>query len=430
MMENFFKLKAAGSNVRTEVLAGMTTFLTMAYIIVVNPAILSAAGVPFDQVFIATIVSAVVGTLIMALWANYPIAIAPGMGMNAYFVSVVMTQGVTYQVVFGAVLLSGIIFILLTFTSLRELLIKSIPAPLKYGITAGIGLFIAFLGLKMSNIVVPNEDTYIAFGDVRDPGTALAIAGLFITLIFIVRNVKGALFIGMFITAALGYFMGMLEIDGVVSAPPAPVIFDLDIGGVFTHSLYTVVFAFLLVTIFDTTGTMIGVAEQANLMKDGTLPRAKAALTADAVASTVGASLGSTPSSAYVESSSGVAVGGRTGLTTLVVAGLFLTALFFSPIVAAISSLSAITAPALIIVGSYMMAGLAKIKWSEFDEAFPTFAVVLTMPLTSSIATGIAVGFILYPVLKLAGGKGKLVHPILYVFGVIFILQMIFFPGH
>lgn len=430
MMENFFKLKAAGSNVRTEVLAGMTTFLTMAYIIVVNPAILSAAGVPFDQVFIATIVSAVVGTLIMALWANYPIAIAPGMGMNAYFVSVVMTQGVTYQVVFGAVLLSGIIFILLTFTSLRELLIKSIPAPLKYGITAGIGLFIAFLGLKMSNIVVPNEDTYIAFGDVRDPGTALAIAGLFITLIFIVRNVKGALFIGMFITAALGYFMGMLEIDGVVSAPPAPVIFDLDIAGVFTHSLYTVVFAFLLVTIFDTTGTMIGVAEQANLMKDGTLPRAKAALTADAVASTVGASLGSTPSSAYVESSSGVAVGGRTGLTTLVVAGLFLTALFFSPIVAAISSLSAITAPALIIVGSYMMAGLAKIKWSEFDEAFPTFAVVLTMPLTSSIATGIAVGFILYPVLKLAGGKGKLVHPILYVFGVIFILQMIFFPGH
>lgn len=430
MMENFFKLKAAGSNVRTEVLAGMTTFLTMAYIIVVNPAILSAAGVPFDQVFIATIVSAVVGTLIMALWANYPIAIAPGMGMNAYFVSVVMTQGVTYQVVFGAVLLSGIIFILLTFTSLRELLIKSIPAPLKYGITAGIGLFIAFLGLKMSNIVVPNEDTYIAFGDVRDPGTALAIAGLFITLIFIVRNVKGALFIGMFITAALGYFMGMLEIDGVVSAPPTPVIFDLDIAGVFTHSLYTVVFAFLLVTIFDTTGTMIGVAEQADLMKDGTLPRAKAALTADAVASTVGASLGSTPSSAYVESSSGVAVGGRTGLTTLVVAGLFLTALFFSPIVAAISSLSAITAPALIIVGSYMMAGLAKIKWSEFDEAFPTFAVVLTMPLTSSIATGIAVGFILYPVLKLAGGKGKLVHPILYVFGVIFILQMIFFPGH
>ena len=429
-MENFFKLKDAGTDVRTEILAGMTTFLTMAYIVVVNPAILSAAGVPFNQVFIATVVSAVVGTLIMALWANYPIAIAPGMGMNAYFVSVVATQGVTYQVVFGAVLFAGIIFLLLTFTKFRELLIKSIPAPLKFGITAGIGLFIAFLGLQMSGIVVANPDTYVAFGDVRNPETLLAIVGLFITLILVVRNVKGALFIGMFITAVIGFFMGMLQLDGFVSAPPAPVFFDLDVAGVFSHSLYTVVFAFLLVTIFDTTGTMIGVAEQANLMKDGTLPRAKAALTADAVATTVGASLGSTPSSAYVESTSGVAVGGRTGLTTVVVAILFLITLFFSPIVAAISSLSAITAPALIIVGSYMMAGLAHIEWKEFDEAFPTFAVVLTMPLTSSIATGIAVGFILYPILKLASGKGKEVHPILYVFGIIFVLQMIFFPGH
>lgn len=428
-MENFFKVKEAGSDVRTELLAGMTTFLTMAYIIIVNPTILSAAGVPFNQVFIATIASAVIGTLIMALWANYPIAIAPGMGMNAYFVSVVMTEGVTYQVVFGAVLLSALLFLLLTFTKLREVLIKSIPAPLKFGITAGIGLFIAFLGLKMAGIVVPNEETYVAFGDVRDPGTALAIVGLIVTLILVVRNVKGALFIGMFVTGVIGYFLGMLDVTGVVSAPPTPVLFDLDLGGVFTHSLYTVVFAFLLVTIFDTTGTMIGVAEQAGLMKDGTLPRAKAALTADAVASTVGASLGSTPSSAYVESSSGVAVGGRTGLTTLVVGALFLVALFFSPIVETISSLSAITAPALIIVGSYMMAGLSHIRWGEFDEAFPTFAVVVTMPLTSSIATGISVGFILYPLLKLVSGKGKEVHPILYVFGIIFILQMIFFPG-
>lgn len=429
-MENFFKLKESGTDVGTETLAGLTTFLTMAYIVVVNPAILSAAGVPFNQVFIATVVSAVVGTLIMAFWANYPIAIAPGMGMNAYFVSVVATQGITYQAVFGAVLLAGILFLLLTFTSLRELLIRSIPAPLKFGITAGIGLFIAFLGLKMSGLVVPNEDTYVAFGDVRDPETLLAVAGLFITLILVARNVKGALFIGMFITAIAGYFMGMLEIEGIMSVPPAPVFFDLDLGGVFTHSLYTVVFAFLLVTIFDTTGTMIGVAEQANLMKDGTLPHAKAALTADAVATTVGASLGSTPSSAYVESTSGVAVGGRTGLTSLVVALLFLVTLFFSPIVASIANLSAVTAPALIIVGSYMMTGLAYIDWKEFDEAFPTFAVVLTMPLTSSIATGIAVGFILYPLLKVVSGKSKEVHPILYVFGVIFVLQMIFFPGH
>lgn len=429
-MENFFKLKDAGTNVGTEALAGMTTFLTMAYIVVVNPAILSSAGVPFNQVFIATVVSAVVGTLIMALWANYPIAIAPGMGMNAYFVSVVATQGISYQAVFGAVLFAGVIFLLLTFTSFRELLIKSIPAPLKFGITAGIGLFIAFLGLRMSGIVVANEETFVAFGDIRDPETLLAVAGLFITLILAARKVKGALFIGMFITAIVGYFMGMLHIEGIVSAPPAPVFFDLDLGGVFTHSLYTVVFAFLLVTIFDTTGTMIGVAEQANLMKDGTLPNAKAALTADAVATTVGATLGSTPSSAYVESTSGVAVGGRTGLTSLVVAGLFLVTLFFSPIVASIANLSAVTAPALIIVGSYMMTGLAYIKWNQFDESFPTFAVVLMMPLTSSIATGIAVGFILYPLLKVVSGKSKEVHPILYVFGVIFVLQMIFFPGH
>ena len=428
-MKEFFKLEALGTNVRTEILAGLTTFLTMAYIVVVNPAVLSAAGVPFDQVFIATVASAVVGTLIMALAANYPIAIAPGMGMNAYFVSVVATEGVSYQAVFGAVLLAGIIFLLLTFTSFRELIIKAIPAPLKFGITAGIGLFIAFLGLQQSGLVIANEETLVSFGDVRDPGTALAIAGLFITLILIARKVKGALFIGMFITAVLGYFLGMLELDGFVSTPPAPVFFDLDLGGVFSNALYTVVIAFLLVTIFDTTGTMIGVAEQANLMKDGTLPRARAALTADAIATTVGASLGSTPSSAYVESTSGVSVGGRSGLTSVVVAFLFIVTLFFSPIIASISSLAAITSPALIIVGSYMMSGLAYIEWGKFDEAFPAFAVILMMPLTSSIATGISVGFILYPLLKVVTGNGKLVHPIIYVFGVIFILQMVFFPG-
>ncbi|HEY4600480.1 MAG TPA: NCS2 family permease [Cerasibacillus sp.] len=429
-MDNFFKLTESNTDVRTEVLAGLTTFLTMAYIVVVNPAILSAAGVPFDQVFIATIASAVVGTLIMAFGANYPIAIAPGMGMNAYFVSVVATQGVSYQTVFGTVFLAGIIFLLLTFTKFRELLIESIPAPLKFGITAGIGLFIAFLGLKMSGIVVANPDTYVAFGDMTDKQTVLALIGLSITLILVARNIKGALFIGMFMTALIGYFMGMLKVDGIASTPPSPVFFDLDIAGVFSHSLYAVVFAFLLVTIFDTTGTMIGVAEQANLMKNGQLPKAKAALAADAVATTVGATLGSSPSSAYVESSSGVAVGGRTGLTSLVVAILFLVTLFFSPIISAISSLPAITAPALIIVGSYMMSGLVHINWKEFTDAFPTFAIILMMPLTSSIATGIAVGFITYPLLKLIAGKGKEVHPILYIFGVIFVLQMVFFPGH
>lgn len=429
-MERLFKLHELGTNVRTEILAGSTTFLTMMYIIIVNPAILSSAGVPFNQVFIATIASAVIGTLIMALFANYPIAIAPGMGMNAYFASVVATQGVSYQIVFGAVLLAGILFLLLTFTKFRELLIESIPASLKYGITSGIGLFIAFIGLRMSGIVVANPETFVSFGDLHKPVTILSIGGLFITFILIARKVKGALFIGMMITAVIGYFMGMLQIKGVVSAPPEIVFFDLDIQGVFSNSLYTVVFAFLLVTIFDTTGTMIGVAEQANLMKEGKLPRAKSALIADAMATTVGATLGTSPSSAYIESSSGVAAGGRSGLTSLVVAVLFLAALFFSPLVSAISSLSAITAPALIIVGCYMMEGLGKINWHDFDEAFPAFAVILTMPLTSSIATGIAIGFITYPIIKLVSGKGKEVRPIIYVFGAIFVIQMVFFPGH
>ncbi|CAD2074683.1 NCS2 family permease [Phocicoccus pinnipedialis] len=429
-MKTFFQLAERGTDVKTEVLAGMTTFLTMAYIVVVNPAILSAAGVPFNQVFIATIISAVVGTLIMALWANYPIAIAPGMGMNAYFVTVVLNQGVSYQAVFATVFFAGIIFIILTFTSLREALIAAIPNTLKVGITSGIGLFIAFLGLRMSGIIVQNSETFVSFGDITNKVTLLSIFGLVITLILVARGVKGGLFYGMLFTGIIGYLTHMMKLDGIVSLPPTPVFFDLDLGGVFTESLYTVVFAFLLVTIFDTTGTLIGVAEQAGLMKNGKLEKAKAALTADAVATTVGATFGTTPSSAYIESTSGVQVGGRTGLTTLVVSLLFILALFFSPIIETISALPAITAPALIIVGSYMMSGLETVRWKQFDEAFPAFIVILTMPLTSSIATGIALGFITYPLIKLFSGKGKEVHPLVYVFGVIFVLQMIYFPGH
>lgn len=426
-MERFFKFHERGTNVKTEILAGLTTFLTMAYIVVVNPAILSAVGVPFDQVFIATIISAALGTLIMALFANYPIAVAPGMGLNAYFITVVTTQGVTYQAVFGAVFIAGLLFLILTFTKFRELLIETIPAPLKYGITAGIGLFIAFLGLKMAGLVVPNSDTLIALGDFTERNTLLSIIGLFIILILTARKMNGALFIGMVITAIIGYFMGMLQIDGITATPPKMVLFDLDVQGVFTHGLYGTIFAFLLVTIFDTTGTIIGVAEQANLTKNGKISKGKQAYSASAIATVAGATLGSTPSTAYIESSSGVAGGGRTGLTSLVVAILFLATLFFSPLISAISALSAITAPTLIIVGSYMMGGLKKINWNDFSDAFPAFFVLLTMPLTSSIATGIAVGFITYPILKLVSGKGHEIHPILYVFSIIFLIQLIFF---
>ncbi|MBM7662819.1 AGZA family xanthine/uracil permease-like MFS transporter [Bacillus mesophilus] len=429
-MEKLFNLTERGSSVKTEIVAGITTFLTMVYIIVVNPAILSSAGVPFDQVFMATIIAAVVGTLYMGIFAKYPIAIAPGMGMNAYFASVVATQGVSYQTVFGTVFLAGLLFIIMTFTSLRETLIQAIPNSLKYGITSGIGLFIAFIGLKMAGIVVPSESTMVTFGDLHQPVTLLSLFGLFLTLILLARKINSALFIGMLVTAVLGISTNLLNFDGVVSLPPAPVFLDLNVAGVFTEGLYTVVFAFLLVTIFDTTGTMIGVAEQAGLTKNGKFPRAKSALMADALATTVGSTFGTSPSSAYIESSSGVAAGGRTGLTSIIVAILFLVAMFFSPAISAISALPAITAPVLIIVGCFMMEGLSKIDWKTFDEAFPAFAIILTMPLTSSIATGIAIGIITYPLMKVVSGKWKEVHPILYVFGVIFLIQMIFFPAH
>lgn len=429
-LEKFFSLKENGTNVRTEIMAGVTTFFTMVYIIVVNPALLSSIGIPFEQVFMATVISAVLGTLIMGLIAKYPIAVAPGMGLNAYFASVVGAQGLSYQTVFGTVFIAGLLFILISVTSLRKMIIEAIPNSLKYGITSGIGLFIAFMGLKNAGIVVPNESTMVTLGDLHQPGTVLALVGLFVTLILMARNVKGAIFIGMIVTAIIGYFMGMLNFDGVVSTPPTPVFFDIDIAGVFSNSLYSVVFAFLLVTIFDTTGTLIGVTEQAGLTKDGTIPRAKKAFLGDAIATTVGSMFGTSPSTAYVESSTGVAAGGRTGLTATVVAILFALSIFFSPLISAISSVSAITAPVLIIVGCFMMEGLAKVNWKAFDDAFPAFAIILTMPLTSSISTGIAMGFITYPLMKLFSGNGRSVDPIIYIFGVVFLIQLIFFPTH
>jgi AGZA family xanthine/uracil permease-like MFS transporter len=433
LLDKFFSISQNGSTVKTEVLAGITTFFTMVYIVIVNPAILSASGIPFNQVFIATIISAVVGTLIMGLYAKYPIAVAPGMGINAYFTSVVATQGLSYQVVLGAVFIAGLLFMLLSFSNLREKIINSIPLSIKYGITSGIGLFIAFLGFKQAQIFVANESNLVGLGDLTAPVPLLTIAGLFITLILMVRKVPGALFIGMIITAIIGYFTGMLDLTAKQLLPSLPegiAFFDLDLGGVFTNSLYAVVFSFLLVTIFDTTGTMVAVSEQAGLLKDGKFPRAKQAFLGDSIATTVGAAFGTSPSTAYVESSTGVAAGGRTGLTAVVVAILFSLALFFSPFIGAISNLASITAPVLIIVGCFMMEGISKIRWSEFDEAFTAFVIILAMPLTSSISTGIAFGFIIYPILKLVGGKAKEVPPLVYIFGVLFLIQLVFLGGH
>jgi adenine/guanine/hypoxanthine permease len=430
-----FKLKENKTNVKTEMIAGITTFFTMVYIIVVNPVILADAGVPFEQVFSATIISAVVGTLWMALFANYPIAIAPGMGLNAYFAyTVVGTNNISYETAFAAVFIAGIIFVILSLTPFREKLIEAIPETLKHGITAGIGLFIAFIGLRLTGIITSHPSNLVGLGDLHSPSALLALTGLAITLILMVLKFNGALFTGMVITGFIAFLTGQLSFEqGFVSLPSLPdglIVANpfAALGEVVSHSLYAVVFSFILVTIFDTTGTMIGVAHQAGLMKGNTMPRAKQALLSDSIATAVGSMFGTSPTTAYIESSSGVAAGGRTGLTSLTVAVLFILAAFFSPLVGAVSGLSAITAPALIIVGSLMMGSIAHVRWDELDEAFPAFLIILSMPLTSSIATGIALGFISYPLLKVVKGKWREVHPLLYIFAVLFFYQLAFLP--
>ncbi|SFE79880.1 NCS2 family permease [Alteribacillus iranensis] len=436
MFQKWFRLQENNTNVKTEILAGFTTFLTMAYIIVVNPIILSDAGVPFDQVFIATIIATVVGTLWMALFANYPIAIAPGMGLNAYFAYSVVgaNDQIGYEIAFGAVFVSGIIFIILSLTPFREKLIEAIPSNLKHGITAGIGLFIAFIGLRMSGLIVSHPDNLVALGDLQSPPVVLTLIGLAITIIFMAMNINSALFLGMITTAVIAFFTGHLTFtEGLASAPPEIEWFVFGspleaFTNVFTYSLYAVVFSFLLVTIFDTTGTMIGVAEQAGFVKNNKMPRVRQALLSDAIAKTIGSIFGTSPTSAYVESSSGVAAGGRTGLTTVTVSILFTLTIFFGPAISAISGLPAITSPVLIIVGSFMLGSVAHVKWQEFDEAFPAFLIILSMPLTSSIATGIAFGFISYPIMKVVKGKAKTVHPLVYVFAVLFLIQLVFLP--
>ncbi|SIR38704.1 putative MFS transporter, AGZA family, xanthine/uracil permease [Peribacillus simplex] len=427
-----FKLKERNSNIKTEVLAGLTTFLTLAYIIVVNPMILSDAGVPFDQAFTATIIAIIIGTLSMALLANYPIVIAPAMGLNAYFAySVLGTHNISYTVAFSAVFVTGIIFILLSLTSFRSKLIEAIPNNLKHAISAGIGLFITFIGLRLSGVVTQHESNLVTLGSFRDPSVALTLIGLVITIVLIVRNVQGAIFIGMIVTAIIAFFTGQLEINGLVSTPTLPegiIVANpiTSISDVINYGLYGVVFSILLVMLFDTTGALLGIVRQAGLLKDNKLEKSGSAFFADSIGTTVGAMFGTSPTAASVESSAGVGAGGKTGLTALVVAILFLMTAFFSPLIGAVSNVAAITAPSLIIVGSMMIKSINEIDWTHFDESFPAFLVIVAMPLTSSIANGIALGFISYPILKMARGKFREVHPFVYMFAVLFLYQLIF----
>jgi len=430
-MDNWFKLKERGTTVSTEIIAGLTTFFTMVYIVIVNPGILSSTGMDFNGVFIATILASIVATLIMGLWSNYPIVLAPGMGLNAFFAySVVGGYGVTWQVALGAVFIAGILFIILSVTSFRYMLLDAIPASLKHAITAGIGLFITTVGLQNSGIIIASESNLITIGNLTEPMTYLTIIGLLITVVLMAYNVKGYLFIGMVVTAILAWILGLFQLPASIMAMPqglSTTAFQLDLAGVFSNGLYTIIFTFLLITLFDTTGTMLGVAEQAGLLnKDGKFPRSRGALLADAVGTTTGSLLGTSPTSAYIESSTGVAAGGRTGLTAITVSVLLALTLFFAPIVSVLSGISAITSPALIIVGYFMISVINKIDWKDLEVAFPAFLIIILMPLTHSIATGIGFGFIFYPLLKLLRGKGKEVHPIFYIFAVLFLIQLVF----
>lgn len=431
-----FKLNEANTSVKTEVVAGFTTFLTMAYIIIVNPIILSDAGVPFQQAFTATIIATLVGTLFMALFGNYPIAIAPGMGMNAYFAYSVVSKahGISYQLAFSAVFITGLLFVILSLTKFRTHLIDAIPNTLKHAISVGIGLFIAFIGLRLSHIIVANPSNLVGLGDLHSREVVLTLVGIAITVILFALNVNGALFFGMVSTAIIAAFMGQLHLkgsifslpklpDGIIIANPITAASD-----VVQFGLYSVVFSFLLVTIFDTTGTFLGVASQAGLLKNKDEKRTGRAMLSDSFGTTIGAMFGTSPTTAYIESTAGVAAGGRTGLTALVVAILFVFAAFFSPLVNSISEVAAITSPSLIVVGCLMMGNVRHIEWDNFEEAFPAFLVVITMPLTSSIATGIALGFITYPLLKVVKGKAKEIKPVIYLFAVLFLIQLIFFP--
>ncbi|EOG5904057.1 NCS2 family permease [Vibrio vulnificus] len=425
MLERLFKLSEHGTNVRTEIIAGITTFLTMAYIIFVNPAILADAGMDRGAVFVATCLAAAIGCFIMGLLANYPIAQAPGMGLNAFFTyAVVLGMGYTWQVALAAVFVSGVLFILLSIFKIREWIINSIPLSLRTGISAGIGLFLAFIALKNAGIVVDNPATFVSLGDITSLAPALAAFGFFLTIALVHRGVKGAVMIAILAVTALGLVFGDVQWAGVMSTPPsiAPTFMQLDFSAVFEVGMISVVFAFLFVDLFDTAGTLVGVATKANLIeKDGKLPRLNKALLADSTATSVGALLGTSNTTSYIESVSGVAAGGRTGLTAVVVGVLFLLVLFFSPLAGMIPAYA--TAGALFYVAILMLSGLVSIDWRDLTEAAPVVVTCLLMPLTFSIAEGISLGFIAYAAIKLFSGKGRDVSLSVWIMSAIFIIK-------
>ena len=429
MLEKLFQLKAHNTTPGTEVLAGLTTFLTMAYILFVNPAILGETGMDKGAVFVATCLAAAIGSALMGLIANYPIALAPGMGLNAFFTyTVVLTMGYTWQVALGAVFISAMLFFLLSIFRIREWIINSIPLPLRSAITAGIGLFLALIALKEAGLVVDNPATLVGLGDLTAPGPLLAILGFVVIVALDARRVTGAVMIGILLVTAIAIAIGIAPFGGILSMPPAiaPTFLQLDIAGALNIGMLSVIFAFLFVDLFDNTGTLIGVAKRAGLMsKDGHLPKMGRALIADSTAAMGGSLLGTSTTTSYIESAAGVAAGGRTGLTACVVAVLFLLALFFAPLAGTVPAFA--TAPALLFVAVLMTSGLAEIDWDDITVAAPVVITALSMPLTFSIANGIAFGFITWVVIKALAGRFKDINPALVVLAALFVIKFGFF---
>ena len=440
-LDNYFKLTENKTDVKTEIIAGITTFITMSYILFVNPNMLSATGMDFNAVFLATTLSAAIGTLIMGFYANLPFAQASGMGLNAFFTfSVVMGLGYTWQQALAIVFLSGILFILLTVTKAREAVINAIPASLKHAIGGGIGLFIALIGFQNANIVIHEESTLVTLTRFDNPGVILAVIGLVITSILMARKVKGAILIGIIITTVIGIPMGVTntDISTSLNLDISPTFMKMDIKGLFdaqgTGSLLTalanaitIIISFSLVDMFDTIGTLIGTANKAGMLdEDGNLRNMNRALLADAVATSVGAVLGTSTVTTYVESASGVAEGGRTGLTAVTTGVLFILAVFLAPFALVVPAEA--TAPALIIVGVLMMGAVKQINFDDFAEALPAFLTIAVMPFTYSIANGIAAGLIFYPIVKIVTGKAREVHPTVYILAILFILRFTVLP--
>ena len=427
LLERIFHLKENQTTVRTELLGGLTTFMAMAYVVVVNPRILGQAGMPVDGVLFATCISAAIGTLVMGLWANYPIALAPGMSLNAYFTySIVIGRGVPWQAALGVVFLSGSLFLILTLTNIREHIVNDIPNCLKHGTAAGIGFFIAFVGMRNAKLIVANAATFIGLGKTSDPQVRLAAFGLVLIAILMARKVTGALLIGIAVIALLGIPLGLTTLPTHVFSWPHPegTFLKLDFRAAFNIGLGDLVFVFFFVDLFDNVGTLVGVCEQGGFLVDGKFPRANRALLADAIGTMAGALTGTSTVSSYIESAAGVAAGARTGLGNVLIAALFVAAIFCAPLVAAVPTYA--TAPALILIGALMCGSLAQVDWNDFTEAFPAFLTTVATPFTFSIATGLSLGVLSFTFIKIGTGKIRQISPLIWILSVFFLFRFAF----